>query len=137
MLWSKDKKDIRTLETEVKELRKQVKKLESHNHQLSGQVTVFKAARDFMNLLFYKIPACVIITDNKGRIMKASQHMQDLIETPESALVGKYTVDICSRVDDLVKTQEHAFERKTSKQDVTNFESCLLHRQRNRSADFF
>lgn len=128
MLWRKGKKDVRELETEIKELRKQVKKLENQNHQLSGQVTVFKAARDFMNLLFYKIPACIIISDNKGRIMKANQHMQDLIETPESALVGKYTVEICTRVDDLIKTQEHVFERKTKKQDVTNFESCLLHR---------
>lgn len=128
MLWRKPKNDVRKLEAEVKELHKHIKKLESQNHQLSGQVTIFKAARDFMNLLFYKIPACVIITDNKGRIMKASQHMQDLIETPESELVGKYTVEICTRVDDLIKTQEHAFERKTNKQDVTNFESCLLHR---------
>jgi PAS domain S-box-containing protein len=128
MLWRTGKKDIRGLEAEIKELRKQVKTLESQNHQLSGQVTVFKAARDFMNLLFYKIPACIIITDNKGRIMKANQHMQDLIETPESALVGKYTVEICARVDELIKTQEPAFERKTGKQDVSNFESCLLHR---------
>ncbi len=99
MLWRKNRKDIQKLEAEVKELHKQVKKLESENHQLSGQVTVFKAARDFMNLLFYKIPACVIITDNKGRIMKASQQIQDLIETRESELVGKYTVEICARVD--------------------------------------
>ena len=128
MLWRKSRKDIRKYEAEVKELHKQIKKLESENHQLSGQVTIFKAARDFMNLLFYKIPSCVLITDDKGRIMKASQHMQELIETRESELVGKYTVEICTRVDELIKTQEHAFERKTSKQDVTNFESCLLHR---------
>ncbi len=128
MLWRKSRKDIRKYEAEVKELHKQIKKLESENRQLSGQVTIFKAARDFMNLLFYKIPACVLITDDKGRIMKASQHLQDLIDIRESALVGKYTVEICTRVDDLIKTQEHAFERKTLKEDVNNFESCLLHR---------
>ena len=128
MLWRRNTKDIRELEAEVKELQKHIKQLESQNQQLSGQVTIFKAARDFMNLLFYRIPACVLITDDRGRIMKASQHMQDLIEIQESALVGKYTVEISARVDDLIKTQEHAFERKTHKENVTNFESCLLHR---------
>ena len=128
MLWRRDTKDIRKLEAEIKELQKHIKQLESQNRQLSGQVTIFKAARDFMNLLFYRIPACVLITDDRGRIMKASQRMQDLIEVPESALVGKYTVEISARVDDLIKTQEEAFERKAHKEDITNFESCLLHR---------
>ena len=128
MLWRKGTKNIRDLEAELRELRKEIKKLESENSRLSGQVTIYKAARDFMNLLFYKIPACVMVTDDKGRIMKASQHMQDLMDTPESALVGKYTNEICARVDDLIKTQEHAFELKTLNQDVVNFESCLLHR---------
>lgn len=128
MLWRRNTKDIRELEAEVKELQKHVKQLESQNRQLSGQVTIFKAARDFMNLLFYRIPACVLITDDKGRIMKASQQMQDLIEMKESTLVGKYTVEISARVDDLIKTQEHAFERKALKEDVNNFESCLKHR---------
>jgi len=128
MLWRKDTQDIRQLKAEIKDLQKHLKKIESENRQLSGQVTIFKAARDFMNLLFYKIPACVLITDDKGRIMKASQQMQDLIDTRESALTGKYTVEICARVDELIKTQNHAFERKTLKEDVVNFESCLLHR---------
>jgi PAS domain S-box-containing protein len=128
MLWRKSTKNIRKLEAEVKELYKQIKKLESQNQQLSGQVTIYKSARDFMNLLFYKIPTCVLITDDKGRIMKANQHMQDLIETRESALVGKYTVEICTRVDELIKTQNKAFEKKTLKENVINFESCLLHR---------
>jgi PAS domain S-box-containing protein len=128
MLWRKSTKDIHTLEAEIKDLQKHIKQLESQNRQLSGQVTIFKAARDFMNLLFYKIPACVLITDDKGRIMKASQQMQDLIEFQEAELVGKYTVEICAKVDALIKTQNKAFERKTLKEDVTNFESCLRHR---------
>ena len=128
MLWRRNTKDIRTLEAEVKELQKHIKQLESQNRQLSGQVTIFKAARDFMNLLFYKIPACVLITDDKGRIMKASQRMQDLIKFQESELVGKYTVGISARIDDLIKTQNTAFQRKTLKEDVKNFESLLRHK---------
>ena len=128
MLWRREIRDIRKLEAEIKELQKQIKQLESQNRQLSGQVTIFKAARDFMNLLFYRIPACVLITDDRGRIMKASQRMQDLIEVPESALVGKYTVEISARVDDLIKTQQEAFERKAHKENIADFESCLLHR---------
>jgi len=128
MLWRKNNKNVRELETEIKKLQKNLKQLESQNQQLSGQVTIFKAARDFMNLLFYKIPACVMVTDDKGRIMKASQQMQDLISYPESELVGKYTVEISARVDDLVKDQKEAFERKTLKEDIIDFASLLLHR---------
>jgi PAS domain S-box-containing protein len=127
MLWRKGEKDIRNLEAELSELRKDIKKLESENSRLSGQVTIYKAARDFMNLLFYRIPACVMVTDDKGRIMKVSQHLQDLIDTPEFSLVGKYTNEICARVDDLIKTQEYAFELKTHNQDVTKFKSLLIH----------
>ncbi len=128
MLWRKDSKDIRALETRIKILETHVKKIESENRQLSGQVTIFKAARDFMNLLFYSLPACVVITDDKGRIMKVNQCMQDLIGFSEPELVGKHTVEITARSEEMIKKQEAAFERKARKEDVINFESFLNHR---------
>jgi len=128
MPWRRRTKDIRELEAEVAQLQAQVKQLESENRQLSGQVTIYKAARDFMNLLFYAIPACVLVTDDKGRIMKASQRMQDLIGFTETELVGKQTVEISARTDELLKTQAKAIEHKALKKDVERFESFLRHR---------
>jgi PAS domain S-box-containing protein len=128
MLWRRKNQDTRELETHIKELRQQVKQLESEKRQLSGQVTIFKAARDFMNLLFYRIPASVIIADDKGRIMKVSQKLQDMIGYTEPELVGKYTVELSTRVFDLITIQEHIFERMAAKEDVNDLQGFLRHR---------
>jgi|GEM_PF-1096546 len=128
MLWRKNRKNTREMEIELKHLQAHIKQLESENRQLSGQVTIFKAARDFMNLLFYSTPACVLIADDKGRIIKVNRRMQDLIGFTESELVGKHTVEITARTEEMIKTQETAFERKARKEDVANFKSLLKHR---------
>jgi len=127
MPWRKRSGDKRELEAEIKNLQAHVKRLEGENRQLSGQVAVFKAARDFMGMLLSRIPACVMITDDKGRIIKASQRMQDLIGFREPELVGKHTVEISARTEELLKTQEAIFEQKAHKEDVENFESFLRH----------
>lgn len=128
MLWRKRSQNTDAIEKEINGLQTKLKQLESENRQLSGQVSIFKAARDFMNLLFYSIPACVLMTDDKGRIIKASRRMQDLIGFTEPELMGKHTVEITARPEEMIKTQEAAFERKARKENVVNFESFLKHR---------
>ncbi len=128
MFWRKSSTDIHEMEMKIKSLQTNLKQLESENRQLSGQVTIFKAARDYMNLLFYGIPACVLITDDKGRIIKANRRMQNLIGFTESELAGKHTVEITARPEEMIKTQEAAFERKSRKEDIADFESFLRHR---------
>jgi PAS domain S-box-containing protein len=128
MLWRKNSNDTRELAAEIKNLQSNLKRLESENRQLSGQVAIFKSARDFMNLLFYGTPACVLITDDKGHIIKANRRMQDLIGFTDAELVGKHTVEITARPEEIIKTQEDAFERKARKEDIANFESLLKHR---------
>jgi len=128
MLWRTGSKNRRETEVEIENLQTNLKQLESQNRQLSGQVVIFKAARDFMNLLFYSIPACVLMTDDKGRIIKVNRRMQELIGFTESELAGKHTVEITANPEEMIKTQEAAFERKARKEDVANFESFLKRR---------
>jgi PAS domain S-box-containing protein len=54
--------------------------------------------------------------------------MQGLIGFTGQERAGKHTVEVSARPEEMIKTQEAAFERKSRKEDIADFESFLKHR---------
>jgi len=109
--------------------------LRTLNRELGVQKKELLESNQFLENVFQTSGDGILVTDDKGCIIRANKSMENILDYPYADIVGKYTFDFASVDEESAKKNKGVLEDFYEKGFVKNFESKLSKKRRHFSPD--
>ena len=105
------------------QLSKEMNDLRTLNRELGVQKKELLESNQFLENVFQTSGDGILVTDDKGCIIRANKSMENILDYPYADIVGKYTFDFASVDEESAKKNKGVLEDFYEKGFVKNFES--------------